>query len=245
MMGAMALLVIFVGFLIGVIGVGGVLLVPALVFIGGVEVHHVIPACMASFMLAGIVGVWTYGRRGSINWGHAFAISVGAVPGAYAGSILLSKLDSSAVLLIVASLTVLAGIDALRRRTARNNEESISRSALVVVGLLTGTGSALTGTGGPLIVVPILVWLGLPVLRAVGLGQFVQIPISAFATAGNLVHGSVDFSLAIVLAVLMALGLGVGARVAHSLPASRLKTLVALMLIVSGSAMASRLLGII
>ena len=116
----------------------------------------------------------------------------------------------------------------------------MSFSHKLLTGLVTGTGSALSGTGGPLILVPILTWLGLPVLLSVGLGQVIQIPISLMATIGNLNHGEVDFVLAGIIALVMMLGISFGAKLAHSLPAATLRRAVALMLVVSGCGMLYR-----
>ncbi len=53
-----------VGALIGGVGVGGVLLVPALVYLGGVDIHVAIAAAMFSYLFTGVVGATVYARRG-------------------------------------------------------------------------------------------------------------------------------------------------------------------------------------
>jgi hypothetical protein len=45
-----------IGFLIGLIGIGGVLLTPALVHLFGLDIHASISLSLASFVLAGVVG---------------------------------------------------------------------------------------------------------------------------------------------------------------------------------------------
>ena len=59
----------------------------------------------------------------------------------------------------------------------------LSRNQLLVIGAITGFGSALTGTGGPVVLVPILVWCEMPILAAVGLSQAIQMPIALLATS--------------------------------------------------------------
>ena len=56
----------------------------------------------------------------------------------------------------------------------------------ILTGLTCGIGSALTGTGGPLLLMPILVFTEIPTLHALGLAQVMQIPIATMATASNL-----------------------------------------------------------
>ena len=64
----------------------------------------------------------------------------------------------------------------------------------------------MSGTGGPLVLLPILLWLHVPVLAAVGLSQVIQLPISAFATAGNILYGAIDATVAAALSVLLMVG---------------------------------------
>ena len=59
---------VLAGVLIGCIGIGGVLLVPALTYLGGIDIHVAITSCMVSYMFAGLVGAVSYARKGSIRW---------------------------------------------------------------------------------------------------------------------------------------------------------------------------------
>jgi uncharacterized membrane protein YfcA len=54
---------------------------------------------------------------------------------------------------------------------------------LAAIGAGVGYVSALTGTGGPVSLMPVLLALKVDVLSAVGLGQAIQVPIGALATA--------------------------------------------------------------
>jgi uncharacterized membrane protein YfcA len=111
----------------------------------------------------------------------------------------------------------------------------------VLIGALTGLLSALTGTGGPLVLVPMMIWLELPILTAIGLSQAVQLPIAALATAGNFMFGSPDILLGGVLAAGLASGAAAGAFFAHSLGKDLLKPLVGIVLIIVGCLIILRL----
>lgn len=60
------------GFLIGLIGVGGVILVPLLINVSiegqVVKPHDAIRACMFSYMFVSLGGMFGYSRNSSINW---------------------------------------------------------------------------------------------------------------------------------------------------------------------------------
>ena len=73
-----------------------------------------------------------------------------------------------------------------------------------------------------------------PVLAAVGLSQVIQVPISAFATVGNVVYGEIDVATAAALSVLLMIGVWFGARIAHRVSSVALKRFVSLMLLGGG-----------
>lgn len=222
------------GTLIGCIGVGGVILVPALVYLGGVEVHVAIASCMLSYLFSGGLGAIMYARRGSIRWSMASWLCVGAMPGAFLGAAALSLAPGKLLELIIAVLVIFAGVNALLKRAASSGEACLGHGRLAAIGLVSGFGSALSGTGGPLILVPLLVWLQVPALTAVGLSQVIQVPIAVLATIGNVTYGHIDWGLGTAIAVLLMLGVVLGARIAHAVPAATLRRVVAGVLVVVG-----------
>ncbi len=227
------------GLLIGSVGIGGVLLVPTLTLLTGISVYDAIPACMLSFLATGIVGAAVFARHGSMRWSMALWICAGAVPAAYMGAVFLLSIPATAVKLLIAGLMVFAGIDALRdSNRIRVREGNIGRLALVGLGLVTGFGSAISGTGGPLILVPLAIFLGIPVLTAVGLSQAIQIPIATFASIGNWMQDNLNVGLGITIASVMVVGTLVGATLVHRVPTEPIKKAVACFLIVAGASLA-------
>jgi len=224
-------IILLVGVLIGSIGVGGVLLVPALTYLAGIEIHIAIAACMLSYAFSGIVGAAIYARHKTIRWESGLWLCIGAMPGAYLGALVVSVLPARTVTLVIAAFVVMAGINALRNPVdVSEDKRNESKMLLTLIGVAVGIGSALSGTGGPLLLVPLLVWLNWPVLTAVGLSQIIQLPISVLATVGNFLHGQVDVTLALGIAAIMIVGVTIGARLAHKLPAVQLRRIVAVVL---------------
>jgi uncharacterized membrane protein YfcA len=95
----------------------------------------------------------------------------------------------------------------------------------VVVGAVDGFGSSLTGTSGPVILLPILIALKWEILDALGSAQAVQTPIALAATVAyvTLRPGVIDFALGGCLMAGLVPGAFVGAKIAHSVPLHRLK----------------------
>ena len=239
----LSVIVLFVGALIGGVGIGGVLLVPSLNYFGGIPIHGAIAACMVGYIITGAVGAIIYARHGTINWSLAGWVCLGAIPGAYFGAFLLPFFSSQVLEFIIGLLIVASGIQSLRGMTDTQENKNLKNGIrLLVIGFVAGVGSSLTGTGGPLMLIPILMWCKAPVLTAIGLSQVIQIPISLMATLGNYVHGEVDFKLGLTLAVLLAIGSFVGAKTAHMLPISFLKKLVSVLLVGVGTMMLVRLI---
>ena len=224
-----------VGALIGAIGIGGVLLVPSLNYLAGISVHEAIPACMFSYLATGTVGAIVYARHGSIEWRMVGWLCLGAIPAAFVGASTLTFLSAVVVKLIIAVVMILAGINALVKSVeARSSRKPIGNNGLVMIGLVTGFGSAITGTGGPLVLVPLSIFFGLPVLTAVGLSQAVQIPIAIFSSIGFWNQGVLNISLGLSIAASMVVGSLVGATLIHRLPIAPLKKLVASLLVIVG-----------
>lgn len=238
----LTVIVFIVGILIGCVGIGGVLLVPTLKYLGNISLHQAIPACMVSFIVAGLVGAAIYARHGTIDRAMAIKICTGALPGAFIGAYLLPYISPVALEIGIGILVLVCGIHALRKGENKNGNIDGSNSIeLGVIGLVTGIGSALSGTGGPLLLVPILIWRKVPVLTAIGLSQVIQIPISLMATLGNVVYGEVDFRMGLTLGLVLGGGTLLGAKISHKLPFILLKKLVAGLLIIVGLAILYRL----
>ena len=226
---------VFVGVLIGGVGIGGVLLVPMLTYVFKVDVHVAIAAAMFSYLFSGLVGATIYARKRSIQWTMAFWLFLGAMPAAFAGAMTSAMIPPRGLELLIAILIVLAGANALLTRSDDHRGERMQKPlALGVIGAVTGFGSALTGTGGPLLLVPILVWLKVPALTAVGLSQAIQVPIASLATVGNFIYGSVNMVIGGVIAVALMIGAAIGARLAHAVSQATLRTVVAWVLVAVG-----------
>ena len=231
------------GLLIGCVGIGGVILVPALAYLAGQSFQTAIAAALCAFIVSGVVGAYSYARAGSIRWRAAAWTWIGALPCALAGALLLTAVPAAALELAVALLSVASGLHALLNRRVKSEpprDRALAGPSLTAIGAVTGFLSALTGTGGPLVIIPILFALEAPTLLSLGLAQAIQLPIAAAATAGNLFTGVLDVPLGLQLAGGIAIGTWVGAKAAHGLPTALLRSVVAVLLILVGGLMLAR-----
>ena len=169
----LSMLAVVVGVLIGMVGVGGVLLPPGLLAVGGLTANEATATSTWAFVFTGLVGTVAYAWRGVVPWRMLARLSVGVVPAAFLGALVNARLPGSVVLLGLAALTLFVGVQQLRPRAVQETRDALGTAALVAVGAFVGFGSALTGTGGPVLLVPVLLALGVAPLRAVVLSQAV------------------------------------------------------------------------
>lgn len=231
---ALPVLAVVVGVLIGMVGVGGVLLPPGLVALGDLTANEATATSTWAFVFTGVVGTLAYAWRGVIPWDMLARLTVGVVPAAFLGALVNATLPASVVLLGLAALTLFVGVQQLRPRAVRETRAELGTAALVAVGAFVGFGSALTGTGGPVLLVPVLLTLGVAPLRAVAASQAVQLPVVVAGSVGYLQTGLVDVRLGTALGCLAALGVVAGAVVATCIPAEGLRRIVALACIAAG-----------
>lgn len=85
------------GALIGCIGVGGVIIVPALIQLPDVDVSLAVPACLFSYIFGGVAGVAAYWCKGKIDWQEASVFCVASAPAALLGAWLFHQISEFAI----------------------------------------------------------------------------------------------------------------------------------------------------
>lgn len=83
--------------------------------------------------------------------------------------------------------------------------------------------SGMSGVGGPLLTVPLLVLAGTPVLSALGAAQVQSVVVAGVGTLSYLSRGTIDWQLMLIAGVPELCGVLIGWKVARAVPASVLK----------------------
>jgi hypothetical protein len=209
------------GFLSGLFGVGGgILIVPVLVLALHMNQRLAHGTSLGAVLPIAISGVIGYGVEGEVDWPVALALVVGAIVGAVIGTHALQVLPVrvlayafSAVLLLSALRLVVDNSEA----SGRGDLDALMVVGLVVVGLLSGTLAGLLGVGGGVVMVPAqIILFGIPSAVAKGTSLAVIIPTSVVATQRNLknrnfdTHAAVAVGLAGVVSAYVASQISVG-----------------------------------
>ncbi len=227
---------LLVGCLIGAVGIGGVLLTPAVVYIAGFDIHVAMATSVFAFVFTGLAGTVAYARRGSLDWRPGARLAAGAVPGALVGAWMNGLVSSSGLKLVLAGVLIFTGIYAARGQRRNREGRMPADRVLPALGLWVGFGSALTGTGGPLVLIPTLMLMSAPALPTVALSQLAQLPVAALGTLGFVLYGRPDLGLGAGLGLTAAIGVAFGAKLAHSLPTRALSRAASLACVAAGLA---------
>jgi len=241
----LAAVAVVVGFFIGSVGVGGVLLIPALALLGPLEIHRASSTALFTFFFTGILGTWLFYRRGSMDWRMTLPVCAGSVVFSYLGAMVNSWVEPRPLALIIAAIIVFAGIYVLLPSRHgeggyRTGRGAAQQALLACVGAAAGFGSGLSGAGGALFSVPLMMALGFVPLAAIGTSQVLQIIVAASGTAGNVQFGSVDFVTAAWVSVFSLAGVALGARAAHAVSVAVLRRMAAGLCIAVGVFMLAR-----
>jgi uncharacterized membrane protein YfcA len=228
-----------VGALIGAVGVGGILLIPAIAAFGRLGMHEAMATALFTFAFTGIVGTILFQRKGSIDWRITWPVCAGAVLFAFLGAWVNARTPPQTLTLLLAGIIIFAGIYTLaswrgRGGAALDGHARAQQILLVAIGAIAGFGSGLTGVGGPALSVPIMVLFGFPALASIGASQVIQIIAAGSGTLGNLQFGVIDFALALPITGCEVAGVFAGAALAHSINQLILRRLVGVLCIPIG-----------
>ena len=239
-----ALLGLASGFLAGLLGIGGgMLMVPFITYLmlaRGVSpdlaVKMAIATSMATIMFTSIASVRAHHRRGAVRWDIVRRLAPGIVIGSMVASLGVFSLLKGSSLAIFFGLFV--GFSAtqmfLDKKPAPTRQMPGTAGQLSAGGFI-GFLSGLVGAGGGFISVPFMTWCNVAMHNAVATSAALGFPIAVanvlgYVVGGNGVAGLPPGSLGYVwlpalgvIAVCSVLTAPLGARAAHRLPVKKLK----------------------
>ena len=167
------------------------------------------------FAVSGAIGSRNYYRRGELPLRPALILSAGSLAGGLLGAALGGLLAAETVKVVLYVVVFLSGlaiaIRELRPQKGAQDRTSFPRALpLLALGFATALLCALSGAGGPVLVMPLLVAMGVPAKTAVGAALLDSVFIALPAIA---VYGSRCPSLTALLPILLAAVLGHAAGV--------------------------------
>ena len=249
----LACLGIATGFLAGLLGIGGgMLMVPFVTIIMSnrgvapdLAVKMAIATSMATIIFTSISSVWAHHQRGAVRWDIVKQLAPGIVVGSLIGSLGVFALLKGAYLAIFFGLFV--GFSATQMFLDKKPEPTRQlpgTSGLLAAGGLIGFLSGLVGAGGAFISVPFMTWCNVAIRHAVATSAALGFPIAVTNVVGYIISGLNMQNLPVgalgyiwlpalaVIATCSFLIAPLGAKAAHSLPIGKLKRIFASVLYV-------------
>ncbi|MDR5699378.1 sulfite exporter TauE/SafE family protein [Agromyces aerolatus] len=188
------------GYLSGLFGVGGGIVVVPMLLALGLDQRLAAGTSVAAILPTSIVGAVGYAISGNVDWLAGLMLAIGIVAGAQLGTYLLARLPKDVLFWMFVAFLAVVIVNlwlAVPQRDAEIAIDVWAGAALVLTGLVTGILSGLLGVGGGIIVVPILMFFfGASDLVAKGTSLLMMVPGSISATIGNTRRRNVDLRAA-------------------------------------------------
>jgi len=235
---------IVAGFLAGLFGVGGgLIIVPALMycfFLQGfdpaISMHIAIGTSLATIILTSISSARAHHAHGAVQWPIVKRMVFGIFMGALLGALLAKNLRAEVLKTIFALFEIFVAFKLLSSaKTALRTYHLPGNIGLTSVAILISLVSALVGIGGGTLSVPFLRWCSLSIQKSIATSAALGLPIAIAGTlsfmwtgAGNLLLpeysiGFIYLPAFVVVGSFSILLAPLGARCAHRLPAEVLQ----------------------
>lgn len=211
-----------VGTFIGIAGIAGFLL--PIIFTGVLKMDLSLSLSLSflSFLTSGVIGAYRYHKAGQMDLRFGILVSIGSIIGAVIGVKLNFMIPVSTAKLLLYLVVLLSGCSILLKKEKEGIEEERSpllqnKVFVLLFGLITGAICSLSGAGGPVLVMPILVSFGMSVRTAVGVSLFDSIFIALPACVGYMSKCSLEeiAALAIVSVIFQAIGVLIGTKIVN------------------------------
>lgn len=217
-----------IGGSLGLLGGGGsILTVPALVYLIGQSPQAAVATSLAIVGANSAMGMMLHRAQGTLNWRVALLFGGAGMGVSYLFAGLSEGFSPDLLMVAFAFLMLVIGLLMVFRKNPDRPSAEISNLWVILgagaaVGLLTG----ILGVGGGFLIVPALVMLvGLPMNIAVGTSLVVIAMNSTAGFLGHLNGITLDWRLIAVFVFAGLAGTMAGSRLAHRLPAQRLRVL--------------------
>jgi uncharacterized membrane protein YfcA len=240
----------FVGFVVGLTGMGGgALMTPILVLLFGIEPLTAVSSDIVASMIMKPIGGGVHWKRGTVHKGLVKWLVIGSVPSAFLGVLLLKHLGSGAALqsniknslgvalLIVSTGLVIKPLLAARKKPGESVLPLVVKPLpTLVIGILGGIVVGLTsvGSGSLMIILLLMLYPRLKLSELVGTDLVQAVPLVTSAALGHFLFG--DFKLSLTASILIGSipGVFVGARFSSRAPDTVIRPSLIVVLVVSG-----------
>ena len=249
----LAVLGIATGFLAGLLGIGGgMILVPFLTYLMGEQgvspdlaVKMAIATSMATIIFTSVSSVRAHHKRGAVRWQLVKGLAPGIVLGSLIGSLgVFAFLKGSFLALFFACFVGFSATQMFLDKKPAPSRQVPGTAGLLGAGSFIGFLSGLVGAGGGFVSVPFMTWCNVAIHNAVATSAALGFPIALANVVGYIISGQnvanlPEYSFGylwlpalVVIASCSVFMAPLGASAAHRLPVKQLKRVFASILYV-------------
>ena len=244
-----ALLGLCMGFLAGLLGLGGgMVIVPFVTFILTAKgfppeytVKMAVATSLATICFTSITSVWAHHKRGAVLWPVVVRLVPGILLGSALGAQLAVAVSGKALSTVFALFVAFSATQILIDRKPEPTRTLPGTAGMLAAGGVIGAIAALVGAGGAFISVPFMQWCNVKIHNAVATSAALGFPVAlagtvSYAFAGrDLPHmpGSIGYLYLPGLLVISLCSMStapLGARTAHRMDIKPLKRCFAIVL---------------
>ncbi len=241
------------GFLAGLLGIGGgMLMVPFITIIMSARgvppdlaVKMAIATSMATIIFTSISSVRAHQKRGAVRWDIVKRLAPGIVIGSLVGSMgIFSLLKGTYLAIFFALFVSFSATQMFLDRKPKPTRQMPGTTGQFAAGGFIGVLSGLVGAGGGFISVPFMTWCNVAIHNAVATSAALGFPIALANVVGYVISGQTVENLPagsfgyiwlpalVVIAISSVFTAPLGAKAAHALPIAKLKRVFASILYV-------------
>ncbi|MBK6617655.1 MAG: sulfite exporter TauE/SafE family protein [Nitrosomonas sp.] len=235
-----------VGFLAGLLGVGGgLLMVPLLMtvfvskeFAADQVMHLALGTTTAIITLTSLSSLRAHHVRGAVNWSIVRHLTPGIFLGALVGTTLAGQLSSQTLGIIFVIFIYCAATQMWLNLHTRADFSLPGSLGMLIAGSMIGAISSLVAIGGGVLTVPFLTACQIRLHQAIGTAAAVGFPIALASAVGYAANGLLqsqplpEYAVGyiylpafVMVALTGMLTAPLGARAAHAMPTNRLKNI--------------------
>jgi len=237
----------FVGFMGGLLGVGGGgILVPLLASIlvyqgiGGDEVVHLaLGTSLMCMIISSTASTRAHASQDAVVWKVVGGMAPGIILGALLSTQVAANLNSAYIALFFALFMALVAVQMFVNWKPKPSLKPITFRGLLPVGVAIGSISALAAVGGGFLTVTYLSYKKIGMKRAIGTSSAIGFPIAISGTIGYMISGwsktlSEPYTIGFIylpaflaISITSSIAAPYGARCSHRLPEVYLKKIFA------------------
>ena len=248
---------LFVGFFAGLLGIGGgLILVTLMVYLFTVQgfpedrlLHLALGTSIASIVFTSISSLRAHHKHGAVRWDIVRMAVPGLVVGTLLGTVVADQLKSKYLAIFFVIFVYYSAVQMFANVKPKPSRQLPGKTGMTVVTVIVGIVSSFVGVGGGVMTIPLMSLCNVPMRQTIGTSAALGLPIAIAGTVGFIFTGlgkdhlpalSVGY---VYLPALVGIVIGTfvtvpwGAKMAHTMPVTRLKKIFAVILFILATKM--------